>query len=135
MADAAGILRLNQALYDAIEFGDIDLMGSLWSRGEAVVCIHPGARPVYGRGGVMRAWSVIMANADSLRFVITDERVSFVPAGPREPRMAYVTCTENMFAGDGFAGGTAVASTVFVREDDAWKIAMHHASPVIGEVE
>ena len=64
-----------QALYDAFETGDIDLMSALWLDGPeagSVACVHPGWPPLHGRDAVLRSWSMIMANTTYIQFVLTD---------------------------------------------------------------
>lgn len=126
------VMQANQSVYDAIEGGDIDLMQSLWSDRDDVVCIHPGAEPLRGRAAVSRSWSMVMANTGYIQFFLTDVSVSFA-----DDDTALVTCTENVLAeaegedADTFAGGKAIATNVFVRESRGWLLWMRHASPVV----
>lgn len=136
-SDAAAVLRANQALYDAFEAGDADLMAALWLAGPdapSVTCVHPGWSPLRGRDTVLRSWTVIMANTSFIQFVLTDVAVRV--AG----EVAVVTCAENMLTGlddvtggelAGLAGGRAVATNVFRRTEDGWRLWVHHASPVL----
>jgi ketosteroid isomerase-like protein len=135
------VLRANQLLYDAFETGDIDLMGAVWLDGPeagAVACIHPGWAPLHGREVVLRSWSMIMANTTYIQFVLTDV-VARVTGD-----VAIVTCGENMLTDlptdpedplgqgmAGLAGGRAVATNVFRRTADGWRLWLHHASPVL----
>ena len=47
--------------------------------------------------------------------------------------MAWVACTENLLADDGF-GGTVAALNVFEHQDDRWVIVAHHGSPVARKI-
>lgn len=137
-SDVDAVVAANTALYDAFETGDIDLMGALWlddSVAEQVTCVHPGWAPVRGRGAVMRSWSMIMANTSYIQFVLTDVDVHV------NGDVAVVTCGENILTGmaaptgtdatPGFTGGRAVATNVFRRTTDGWRLWVHHASPVL----
>ena len=135
--DATAVLRANQALYDAFETGDADLMAALWLDGpgaSTVSCVHPGWSPLHGRETVLRSWTMIMANTSFIQFVLTDVEVTV--AG----EVAVVTCGENMLTGlddvtggdiGGLAGGRAVATNVFRRTPEGWRLWVHHASPVL----
>ena len=139
--EAAAVARANQLLYDAFETGDIDLMNALWLDGPdaaTVTCVHPGWPPLHGRDAVLRSWSMIMANTTYIQFVLTDVTVRVTDD------VAVVTCGENMLtdlpadpdalpgeAVAGLAGGRAVATNVFRRTADGWKLWLHHASPVL----
>lgn len=140
-SDIEAVRAANTALYDAFETGDIDLMGAVWldePEPGAVMCVHPGWAPVHGRGPVLRSWSMIMANTAYIQFVLTDVDIRL--AGD----VAVVTCGENILtglpeqagaAGDGFAGGHAVATNVFRRTKSGWRLWVHHASPVLSAEE
>ncbi len=135
--DGTAVLRANQSLYDAFETGDADLMAALWLDGPdagTVNCVHPGWSPLHGRDTVLRSWTIIMANTSFIQFVLTDVEVTV--AG----EVAVVTCGENMLTGlddvtggdlGGLAGGRAVATNVFRRTPEGWRLWVHHASPVL----
>lgn len=133
MADDDSVLAVNQAFYDSIESGDLDLMRSLWAPRSDVVCVHPGGEPVRGPESVMRAWAMVMANVDYIQFFLTDVKLAIAP-GSGDPNIAVVTCAENILSGvgseDSFAGGKAIATNIFLRDGAAWKLWMHHSSPV-----
>lgn len=137
-SDVEAVEAANTALYDAFETGDIDLMSALWlddDVAEDVTCVHPGWAPVHGRGAVLRSWSMIMANTAYIQFFLTDVTVQV------NGDVAVVTCGENILTGDagdteddaspGFAGGRAVATNIFRRTGDGWRLWVHHASPVL----
>ena len=129
--DAAEVETANAEFYAAFERGDLDAMTALWVADEQALCIHPGALPVRGTSAINRSWALVMANTPYIQFFLTDVEVSVRDA------VASVTCTENVLtaddrAGDGsFSGGRAVATNVFVRTADGWRLWIHHASPVV----
>lgn len=129
---AAHLRAANTAFYDAVERGDLDTLEGLWIDGDAAVCVHPGLAPIHGARAVLRSWAAVLAGTPYLQFVLTD--VTTEVAGD----VGVVTCTENLLsAADGmpdtvFAGGKAVATNVFRREDGHWRLWVHHASPVEG---
>lgn len=133
VADDNSVLAVNQAFYDSIESGDLDLMKSVWTPRADAVCVHPGGELVRGQEQVMRAWAVIMANVGYIQFFLTDVKLAIAP-GEGDPNVAVVTCAENILSGTGqddtLAGGKAIATNVFIREGTTWRIWMHHSSPV-----
>jgi SnoaL-like domain len=87
---------------------------------------------------VLRSWSMIMANTSYIQFVLTDLEARVTD------EVAVVTCGENMLtdlpvdpdalpgeAVAGLAGGRAIATNVFRRTADGWRLWLHHASPVL----
>ena len=134
MADAkerAAVERVNAAFYEAFENADLDTMRDLWLDHEESLCVHPGALPVRGTAAISRSWALIMANTPYIQFFLTDVEVSV------RGDVASVTCTENVLTADdragpdGFGGARAVATNVFVRTPEGWRLWIHHATPVL----
>jgi uncharacterized protein (TIGR02246 family) len=129
--DHREVEAVNTAFYQAFESADLDTMLDLWLEDPETLCVHPGALPVRGTSAINRSWALIMANTPYIQFFLTDVEVS-VLAG-----VASVTCTENVLTGDdrtgpdAFGGARAVATNVFVRTDQGWRLWIHHASPVL----
>ncbi len=135
-SDRAGVLAANEELYSAFEAGDLDRMAALWigpPDGALAKCVHPGGEFVRGVEAVLRSWALVMANAQDLQFILTD--VETLVQG----EVATVNCTEIILrpgAGpDPFVSSHAVTTNGFVRIDGAWRMWLHHASPVIGATE
>ncbi|MER7699938.1 MULTISPECIES: nuclear transport factor 2 family protein [unclassified Streptomyces] len=137
-ADIAEVEAANTAFYEALERGDHDDLSQRWLPGEdlTVSCVHPGWPVLTGRGEVLRSYALIMANTEYIQFFLTDVNVSMTGD------TALVTCTENILSGgpaeDGNAlgplvGQLVVATNVFRRTPEGWKLWSHHGSPVLAE--
>ena len=131
VAEHREVEAVNAAFYEAFETADLDTMQDLWLEDDETLCVHPGAMPIRGTGPINRSWALIMANTPYIQFFLTDVEVSVLEG------VASVTCTENVLTGDdstgldAFGGAKAVATNVFVRTDDGWRLWIHHASPVL----
>lgn len=134
------VLAANTRLYEAFERADLDAMHETWldaDSGVDLVCVHPGWPPLRGWGEVMRSWAVIMANTPYIQFVITDVEVDLLGD------TAVVTCSENVLTGSedpadpfvDFGSGRVVATNVFRRSAQGWRLWTHHASPVLSPEE
>ena len=129
--DHAEVEAANAAYYAAFEAADLDAMQDLWLDDPETLCVHPGALPVRGTPAINRSWALIMANTAYIQFFLTDVEVSVLES------TASVTCTENVLTApdgtdtDSFGGAKAVATNVFVRTEDGWRLWIHHASPVL----
>ena len=119
------VVRANAALYTAFENGDVDLMEAVWDAEspEALVCVHPGWPMLRGRPEVLRSWSAVMANTAYIQFFLTEVQVSVTGD------VSVVTCTENVLT-----SADVVATNVFVRRRDGWRLQVHHGSPVLGRL-
>ena len=133
-AQHAEVEAVNTAFYQAFESADLDTMQDLWLDDAETLCVHPGALPVRGTSAINRSWALIMANTPYIQFFLPDVEVS-LRGDPVD--LASVTCTENVLTGDettgpdAFGGAKAVATNVFVRTSDGWRLWIHHAAPVL----
>ncbi|MET8862241.1 nuclear transport factor 2 family protein [Nonomuraea sp. NPDC049421] len=131
--DTAAIETVNQEFYTAIESGDLDKMTEIWAEDttdDQVSCVHPGWTLLSGRSEVLRSWALIMANTTYIQFVLTDVNTTVLGD------VAVLTCVENILtAGEegeaSFAAGKVVASNVYIRTSQGWRLWMHHGSPVL----
>ena len=117
----------NARFYRAFEALDLARMDAVWAHGEHVTCVHPGWPLLTGWAAVRESWSAIFANTEEMRFTLSDVRV----VAARE--IAVVTCTENILSG--VAGRIAVtsvlATNVFERSPEGWRMILHHASHIL----
>ncbi|MFC8273595.1 nuclear transport factor 2 family protein [Streptomyces sp. NPDC057271] len=138
--DTAAVEAANTAFYEAMERGDFEEISTLWLDDGAtpISCVHPGWPVLSGRGEVLRSYALIMANTEYIQFFLTDVKVSL--GGD----VAVVTCTENILSGgpaeDGaelgpLVGQLVVATNVFRRTFEGWRIWSHHGSPVLTETD
>lgn len=117
MDDADRVIQANEAFYEAFRSRDVEAMRALWSSRQLVACIHPGWQILYGREEVMASWDAILAGDRSPRVECDDAR-AFVYGDA-----AFVTCTEKLPETE------LVATNVFAREGDVWKMVHHQAAP------
>ncbi|GLW66007.1 3-dehydroquinate dehydratase [Actinomadura rubrobrunea] len=136
--DRAELVEANAEFYAAFEAGDLDRMSAVWADGpyaSGVTCVHPGWTRLRGRDEVLRSWALIMANTEYIQFVLTDVEADVYG------EHAVVTCKENILtaeqgAGNGFlAGGSMIATNLFVRVDGGWRLLVHHGSPIMNDPE
>jgi ketosteroid isomerase-like protein len=150
--DVEQVEAANTAFYEAVEQADFEAVSELWlspsdlgidetfhdpADSAVVSCVHPGWPVLTGRGEVLRAYALIMANTEYIQFFLTDVHVSVTGD------TAVVTCTENILSGgpapdEGeelgpLLGQLVVATNVFRRTSGGWKMWAHHASPVLAD--
>lgn len=130
---SAEVEAANVALYAALEDADVDRMAAVWDEVDpaAVVCVHPGWPMLRGRSHVLRSFAAIMANTPYIQFFLTDVEVRICGD------VAIVTCTENILTAVSQTGASdsVVATNVFRRRPDGWRLQVHHGSPVMGSFE
>jgi ketosteroid isomerase-like protein len=136
-ADVDAVTEANAELYAAVEAADLDRLGKIWADdalAPSVVCVHPGWPRLRGRDEVLRSWAVIMANTAYIQFFLTEVEVDI------DGDVAVLTCSENILTSVGedddsassrLAGGKVVATNVFRRTENGWRLWLHHGSPVL----
>ena len=122
-ADEDEVRAANERFYAAFAERDAELMDDVWARASPAVCIHPGWAPLVGRMSVMESWRRILENPRSPAIECSDVTVLVYGAS------AIVICREAV-AGQPPA---LVATNVFVREPDGWRMVHHQAGPVAPE--
>jgi len=119
-ADEAAVIAANADFYRAFETGDMAAMDRVWASEAPVACTHPGWTALHERARILESWKGIL---DSGR----ENRVRVACLEPQARLLgdvAFVTCNEAV-------GHNLLAATnIFVRENGAWKMTHHHASPV-----
>lgn len=115
--DDAMILFANEAFYAAFASGDVDAMNDVWAEDAAVVCLHPGATPIFDRTQMMMSWEHILADPGVREMQMHSARVMSYGAA------ALVVCYETL------GGGTLVATNGFIQEDGKWRMVLHQAGP------
>jgi ketosteroid isomerase-like protein len=134
MSDADFVAEVEEAnlrFYRAFETLDLAQMDAVWLHTERAQCVHPGWPLIVGWAAIRDSWETIFANTTEMRFTIGDARV----AGG--PELAWVTCTENILADvQGRVSVTSLLATnVFERTPEAWRMVHHHASHVLGSTD
>jgi ketosteroid isomerase-like protein len=112
------VLFANEAFYRAFADRDFAAMDRLWARQGPVACIHPGWAPLVGRSKVMASWRGILSNPQSP--AISCQQAEVFMQGSN----AFVVCYEE------FDGNYLIATNLFLREADGWKLVHHQSGPV-----
>ncbi len=117
MSDADAVLFANEAFYLAFATRDFDAMAAVWSDDEPVSCIHPGWRALTGRAAVLQSWRGILGNPASPPVSCRNAEAHMLG------ETAVVLCYEEL------AGNLLVATNVFRRDGNAWRMVHHQAGP------
>lgn len=115
----------NRSFYSAFEALDIDAMGRVWSPTDRVKCVHPGWEMLVGREPVMASWRAIFQNTAAIRFELVDLSIEILGS------VAWITNIEEIRIGsEGEGRAAALATNLFEETDGAWRMVLHHASPL-----
>ena len=108
--------------YEAFMRCDAEVMAALWAEGD-VVCIHPGSGAIAGHEAVVRSWSHIFANArpPQINYTVSKRIVSNELA---------VSLVVEEVSTDGGDNALVLATNVYQKFDDGWRMVEHHGSLV-----
>jgi len=125
------LARANRAFYEAFEALDLDAMAAVWATDAVVRCVHPGASMLHGRERVLASWRDIFQATDAIRFELVDLEMEL------HGELACVHLVERITttAEGAEQVGEAVATNLFARQDGAWRLLLHHASPLARRLE
>ena len=118
MSNIVELLEINSKFYKVFAAGDFFAMEYLWAKQHDVTVIHPGWPAIHGFEKVMKSWRSIFLAQEQTDIRCINEKASILSDS------GFVTCTEVL--GD----LKLVATNVFVKEDDLWKMIHHHAAPI-----
>ena len=116
--------EIEQQFYEALQRGDIERLMAVWSDDEDISCVHPGGPRVVGTLAIRAAFDAMFSNGsiravpqqvrkvESLTSVVHNvlERIEVLTQGG--PAHAYV-----------------LATNVYHRTAQGWRMVVHHASP------
>jgi ketosteroid isomerase-like protein len=119
--------QVEAAFYDAISRADIETVMSLWADDEEVVCIHPGGPRLVGHHAIRGSWEQIFegggvqirpVQAHVTQNMTTSVRsvIEEVHRSVSQPRDIHI-----------------LASNVYAKTPQGWRLVCHHASVVPGE--
>ncbi|MFN4016878.1 MAG: nuclear transport factor 2 family protein [Reyranella sp.] len=112
------VLAANRAFYKAFNDRDFAAMDQIWATAGSVICLHPGQAALLERAEIMASWRAIMKHPEAPRVRCTEEWVV------GRPGLALVICREVL------PNGQLMASNLYVRTAERWRMASHHSGPV-----
>ena len=119
MMDQAAVLSANERFYAAFAACDVDALDALWSHKTPVACVHPGWAPLFGRDAVIESWATILSGPGAPAISCHDPRPNFLSES-----ICHVICYELI------ERTALVATNIFVKEQNHWRLVLHHATPV-----
>ena len=124
MAPLASPDEIEQQFYEALQHGDIERLMAVWSDDEDISCVHPGGPRVVGAGAIRAAFDAMFANGT-------------IDARPEKVRRVQThSCAVHsvleqvrVMTEEGPQSAWVVATNVYVKGAQGWRLVAHHASP------
>jgi uncharacterized protein (TIGR02246 family) len=110
--------------YEALQRGDIAQLMAVWADDDEVVCVHPGGGRLVGPAAIRESFEAIFASGA-------------IPVQPEQiRRLQALGCAvhhlaERITVGapEGEQQAWVLATNVYVKTAQGWRMAAHHASP------
>ena len=110
--------------YEALQQGDIAKLMAVWADDDEVVCVHPGGPRLIGAAAIRASFEAIFANGA-------------IPVQPdKVHRVHSLSCAVHhllervaVTGTDGPGTAFVIATNVFLKTAQGWRMVAHHASP------
>jgi len=112
------------AFYDALRRGDIDLLMQCWADDDDILCVHPGGPRMLGAHAIRAAFEAMFAHGAVHARPLQVHRVSGVSSAVHS-----VIEQVEMVLPDGVHRAMVLATNVYHRVPEGWRMVAHHASP------
>ncbi|MBI1891619.1 MAG: nuclear transport factor 2 family protein [Burkholderiales bacterium] len=119
--------EVEAAYYDAISHADIEALMALWADDEEIVCVHPGAPRLVGHAAIRAAWETIFQRGG------LDIRPVQLHAVHNMLTVVHNVIEEVRRGEDESQDMHILATNVYLKTPQGWRLAMHHASVAPGK--
>jgi len=116
--------QAESAFYAAFERADAKAMMEVWSEDDNIMCIHPNGPRLSGQQEVREGWFQIMKYSPNMRFKLT-----FLDCVQEADLAVHYVNEQIHVGGQDEPEFTVLATNVYRRTQDGWRMVMHHASP------
>ncbi|GAB3628476.1 hypothetical protein PTE30175_03434 [Pandoraea terrae] len=116
-----------QAFYEALRSGNVDAVMEIWSEDEEIVCVHPNGPRHVGPAPVRASWEQIL-DKGGLQITANHLRVADNPLCAVHNVLEQILVESKPTLRFAFV----LATNVYLKEADGWRLVLHHASPAIG---
>ncbi len=110
--------------YDALQTGDIEKLMACWADEDDVVCVHPGGPRLVGTAAIRGAFEAMFANG-----TIKARPEAVCKVESLTSAMHNVIERIHIQTVEGQHEALVVATNVYQRTAQGWRMVAHHASP------
>src|SRR5665647_1797831 len=115
---------IEAAIYEALQSGDIDKLMACWADEDDIVCIHPGGPRVVGAVAIRATFEAMFSNGSIRAWPEHARKTQGVASAVHN-----VLERIEMLGTSGPAQAWVIATNVYHRTAQGWRMVAHHASP------
>jgi len=116
--------EIEQQFYESLQRADLEALMAAWSDDDDIVCVHPGGPRVVGPTAIRSSFETLFGNGP-------------IDASPEKVRrLQTLSCAVHsvlervrVSTAEGPRSAWVVATNVYVKTAQGWRMAAHHASP------
>ena len=113
------------AFYEALQAADTETLMACWADDDDIVCIHPGGPRLVGVGAIRAAFEAMFAHGGSIH--ARPESIRRVDS--MASAVHHVLERVDVLTADGPAHAFVLATNVYHKTAQGWRLVVHHASP------
>jgi ketosteroid isomerase-like protein len=110
--------------YEAMHAGDLDRLMACWADEDDIVCVHPGGSRLVGEGEIRATFEALFANGSIQAFPEQVRRIESLTSAVHS-----VIERVRVLAPDGLQEAYVLATNVYQKTAQGWRMVAHHASP------
>ena len=115
---------IEAAFYEALQKGDIELLMACWADEDDVVCVHPGGPRMVGVGAIRAGFEAMFAHGTIRARIDRVRKVESLASAVHN-----VVEHVELLLPDGMRHAYVVATNVYHKTPQGWRLVVHHASP------
>ena len=117
------------AFYEALQAGDIEQLMACWADEDDIVCVHPGGPRLVGAAAIRAAVEAMFASGAVRAHPERLRKVESLGAA-----LHNVLERVDLVTAEGTQHAWVVATNVYFKTAQGWRLVAHHASPGRSEV-
>ncbi len=120
---------IEAAFCEALQAGDIEQLMACWADEDDIVCVHPGGPRLVGAAAIRAAFEAMFANGAVRAHPERLRKVESLGAA-----LHNVLERVDLVTAEGTQHAWVVATNVYFKTAQGWRLVAHHASPGRSEV-
>ena len=124
-ADTGSPDEVEAQFYEALQRADLEALVAVWADDEEIVCVHPGGPRLVGITAIRGSFEGIFGNGAIAVQIEQVHRLSWLGGAVHHLVERIEVPTE----GGGRQTAWVLATNVYVKTTQGWRLVAHHASP------
>lgn len=120
--------EVEQAFYEALRNADLQALMACWAEEDEIVCVHPGGPRLIGSGAIHAAFEAIFTHGAVQVSIESVHRIHALASA-----VHHLVERVDVTGPQGIHKAWVIATNVFHKTPQGWRLVAHHASPGTAE--